>query len=120
MSLVEVFRASLKRCLAKPEFLLDFYGIFMASSDEVREKFKNTDLKRQTEVLADSLWVMANAAASAKDGVAWVSLPRLAEKHRSRAPRHPARALRPVAERARGNGATPRSAVHSPDRERLA
>ena len=81
MSPVEVFRASLKRCLAKPEFLLDFYGIFMASSDEVREKFKNTDLKRQTEVLADSLWVMANVAASAKGGAAWDSLPRLAEKH---------------------------------------
>jgi hemoglobin-like flavoprotein len=81
MSPVEVFRASLKRCLAKPEFLLDFYGIFMASSDEVRQKFQNTDLKRQTEILADSLWVMANVAASAKDSAAWDSLPRLAEKH---------------------------------------
>ncbi len=81
MSPVEVFRASLKRCLAKPEFLLDFYGIFMASSEEVREKFKNTDLKRQTQILADSLWVMATVAASAKDSPAWVTLRRLAEKH---------------------------------------
>ena len=56
---VEVFRASLKRCLDEANFLLDFYGTFMGSSEEVREKFRHTDLKRQTEVLADSLWAMA-------------------------------------------------------------
>ena len=78
---VETLRASLKRCLAKPDFLLDFYGIFMASSPEVREKFKDTDLKRQTEVLAETLWVVALAAESAPGSPAWRDLPRLAEKH---------------------------------------
>jgi len=58
---VETFRDSLKRCLAAPDFLLDFYGLFMASSDEVREKFANTDFERQTRILADSLWAMAVA-----------------------------------------------------------
>lgn len=36
---VETFLASLKRCLAVPGFLEDFYREFLDSSDEVREKF---------------------------------------------------------------------------------
>ena len=78
---IEVFRASLKRCLAAPDFLLDFYGLFMASSEEVREKFKNTDFTRQTRVLADSLWVMSVAAQGQSGSPAWGDLPRLARMH---------------------------------------
>jgi hemoglobin-like flavoprotein len=78
---IETFRASLKRCLAAPDFLLDFYGLFMASSDEVREKFKHTDFKRQTRVLADSLWAMAVAAQGKTGSPAWGALPRLAKLH---------------------------------------
>ena len=78
---VETFRASLKRCLEKPDFLLDFYGTFIDSSDEVREKFRNTDFKKQTEVLADSLWAMAVAAQGEPGSPALRDLPRLAEKH---------------------------------------
>ena len=78
---VEILRASLKRCLAKPDFLLDFYGIFMASSAEVRDKFKDTDIKRQTLVLTESLWAMALAAESAAGSPAWGDLPHLAEMH---------------------------------------
>jgi hypothetical protein len=78
---VEMFLASLKRCLAHPEFLLKFYGIFMASSGEVRERFKNTDFKRQTRMLADSLFVMANVAQGRPWSPAWEDLPRLAARH---------------------------------------
>lgn len=78
---VEVFLASFKRCLAKPDFLLNFYGIFMASSAEVREKFKNTDFKRQTGVLAESLWAMAVVAQGEEGSPARGDLPRLAERH---------------------------------------
>ena len=78
---VDTFRASLKRCLTAPDFLLEFYGLFMASSNEVREKFKNTDFTRQTRVLADSLWVMAVAAQGEAGSPARGDLPRLAEKH---------------------------------------
>jgi hypothetical protein len=81
---VEAFRASLKRCLEKPDFLLDFYGTFMASSEEVREKFRNTDFKKQTEVLSDSLWAMAVAAQGEPGSPAVRDLPRLAEKHSRR------------------------------------
>ena len=75
MDHVDSFIASLKRCLARPEFMLDFYGRFMASSDEIREKFAETDFDRQTRVLADSLWVMAVAAQAPKESPAWGDLP---------------------------------------------
>ncbi len=81
VDLVETFRASLKRCLTAPDFLLDFYGLFMGSSDEVRVKFEKTDFKRQTRVLADSLWAMAVAAQGKAGSPAWGDLPRLAELH---------------------------------------
>ena len=81
---VEAFRASLRRCLEKPDFLLDFYGTFMASSEEIREKFRNTDFRKQTEVLSDSLWAMAVAAQGEPGSPALRDLPRLAEKHSRR------------------------------------
>ncbi len=81
---IEAFRISLKRCLAAPDFLLDFYGLFMESSDEIREKFKGTDFTRQTRVLADSLWAMSVAAQGKAGSPAWGDLPRLAELHSRR------------------------------------
>ena len=84
MTPVDTFMPSLKRCLAAPSFLLDFYGLFMASSDEVRRRFRDTDFERQTRVLADSLWVMANVAQAERPSPAWGDLPRLAERHSRR------------------------------------
>lgn len=81
---VDTFLASLKRCLSAPDFLLEFYGLFMDSSDEVREKFKSTDFEQQTKVLADSLWVLANAAQGQRGSPAQGDLPRLAERHSRR------------------------------------
>ena len=77
----EIFVSSLKRCLARPEFLLDFYGFFMDSSDEIRQKFANTDVKKQTRVLADSFWAMSVAAQGPRTSAAWGDLPRLAARH---------------------------------------
>lgn len=81
MDRVENFVASLKRCLAQPDFLLHFYGLFMDSSEEVREKFKHTDFESQTKVLANSLWVMSVAAQGDRTGEAWAGLRGLAERH---------------------------------------
>lgn len=79
---VETFRTSLKRCLAHhPEFLDSFYQAFVSSSDEIREKFKNTDLRGQALMLADSLYVLANAALSLEGSVGRGSLPHVAARH---------------------------------------
>jgi hemoglobin-like flavoprotein len=77
----DVFRASLKRCLSTPAFLHDFYELFMDSSAEVRNKFRNTDFPRQTRVLADSLFLMAVASESSSESIAWKELGRLAQRH---------------------------------------
>ncbi len=77
----EVFLASLKRCLAVPGFMDDFYGRFVGSSEEVREKFRNTDMKRQAQVLADSLYVVANAVQGEEGSLARRELPRIAARH---------------------------------------
>jgi hemoglobin-like flavoprotein len=78
---IDAFRASLKRCLVTPGFLREFYEVFSASSGEVREKFRDTDLDRQARVVADSLYIMAVAAQSKEDSVAWAEMARLAERH---------------------------------------
>jgi len=81
-----VFLASLKRCLAVPGFMDDFYARFLGSSDAVREKFRNTDMKRQAQVVADSLYVVANAVQGEEGSLARRELPRIAARH-SRAER---------------------------------
>jgi len=78
---VETFLASLKRCLAAPGFLESFYERFVGSSAEVREKFRNTDMKRQARVLEDSLYVVANAAQGEENSLARGALPALAVRH---------------------------------------
>jgi len=78
---VQTFLASLKRCLAAPGFLDSFYGRFVGSSEEVREKFKNTDMKRQARVLEDSLYVVANAVQGEENSLARGALPALAARH---------------------------------------
>ena len=80
---IDGFRASLRRCLADESFLRDFYDRFMASSEEIREKFRDTDFARQIRVLADSLYVMAVAAEGGPDNVAWSEVGRLSDKHRA-------------------------------------
>jgi hemoglobin-like flavoprotein len=78
---VEAFRTSLKRCLVRPGFMDSFYKAFIESSGEVREKFKDTDFKRQNLALADSLYVIANAAVSEEKSVGRKSLERVAAIH---------------------------------------
>jgi len=80
----DVFRGSLKRCLAVPGFLDDFYDRFVGSSEEVREKFRGVDMKRQVRMLEDSLYVVAVAVQGAEGSPARGALPRLAERHSRR------------------------------------
>lgn len=77
----DVFLASLNRCLAEPGFIAGFYDRFLRSSHEVREKFRHTDMERQFRVLADSLYVVANAVQGEEGSIARGELPRLAKRH---------------------------------------
>lgn len=43
------------RCCAQAGFWDKFYEIFLKSSPDIAEKFKNTDMKRQKEILRGSL-----------------------------------------------------------------
>ena len=80
----DAFLASLKRCLGAPGFLTGFYERFTGSSEEVREKFRGVDMKRQERMLADSLYVVAVAVQGEEGSVARGDLPRLAERHSRR------------------------------------
>lgn len=48
-------RLSYGRSIASPGFLDRFYEIFLSSDPKVARKFKNTDLKKQQELLAMSV-----------------------------------------------------------------
>ena len=77
----DLFLHSLKRCLTVPAFLEDFYDRFVGSSEEVREKFRGVDLKRQVRMLEDSLYVVAVAAQGEEGSPARGALPFLAARH---------------------------------------
>ena len=78
---VDVFRASLNRCLAASGFIESFYESFVGSSEEVREKFRNTDMKRQVRMLEDSLYVLAVAVQGGQSSPARGALPGIARRH---------------------------------------
>ena len=78
---IDTFRASLKRCMADDGFLESFYQAFVGSSEEVREKFRNTDMKRQIRMLEDSLYVLAVAVQGGQGSPARGALSGIARKH---------------------------------------
>jgi hypothetical protein len=55
------FNDSFERCINDPHFLDQFYDIFLASSDEISAKFKDTDMGTQKAMLMTSLVYMSNA-----------------------------------------------------------
>ena len=77
----DLFLQSLTRCLAVPAFLEGFYDRFVGSSEEVREKFRGVDLKRQVRMLQDSLYVVAVAVQGEEGSPARGPLPFLAARH---------------------------------------
>lgn len=54
----DLFGQSIKRCLANPRFLDRFYERFLASSEEVRRHFSNTNFGHQKIMLKLSLVVI--------------------------------------------------------------
>ena len=73
-------RDSLSRCVQNGDFLNSFYEHFMASSEDIKAKFAQTDFERQKKVLQDSLFLMMVAAGTEK-GPAHKELEKLAQRH---------------------------------------
>ncbi len=57
------FLESVDRCADCGDFIPAFYERFLATSEEIREKFKDTDFKRQNRMLLRSLRLAAGATA---------------------------------------------------------
>lgn len=55
------FLDSLNRCNASEEFIPAFYDRFLSASDEVRDKFRNTNFDQQNQMLLRSLKLAAGA-----------------------------------------------------------
>ena len=55
------FNDSFERCINDPLFLDQFYEIFISSSDDIREMFKETDMGTQKAMLMTSLVYMSDA-----------------------------------------------------------
>lgn len=72
-----LFKDSLKRCVSDSKFLDRFYVHFLSSSDEVKEKFKNTNMANQKIILKASLYIMETAAG----GTIAQGLKNLADSH---------------------------------------
>jgi hemoglobin-like flavoprotein len=55
---IALFNDSFLRCQNSSGFLDRFYELFLASSKEVRDKFKNTDFQKQKMALKSSFYMM--------------------------------------------------------------
>jgi len=66
------FTDSLARCLARPAFLTRFYRRFIASSDEVADKFRDTDMDKQKAALSASLYLTTLALEGGEAAMAYM------------------------------------------------
>ena len=55
---IALFNDSLTRCLRRDQFFQRFYEHFLASSAEVREKFRATDFGKQRRMLQTSFYML--------------------------------------------------------------
>ena len=76
---IQAFTQSLNRCMLGFGFFDRFYELFLASSDEIRSKFKNTDFVQQKRMLRGSLETLV--AALDGEPVALASLQARAKSH---------------------------------------
>ena len=75
----EQFMGSLARCKSNDRFIPDFYERFMASSDDVRRRFRFTSFEKQNRMLLKSL--ILSSAATEGDPKALAELTERAETH---------------------------------------
>jgi hemoglobin-like flavoprotein len=75
----KTFHDSFTRCNHQDGFFKRFYEIFVNSSDEVKEKFKNTDMEEQVKMLSNSFY--AAKLATSDSPVIKENLKKLAALH---------------------------------------
>lgn len=75
----DIFSDSLTRCLGNSQFLERFYNLFLESSAEVREKFKNTDWQKQQRMIKASFHMLMLSADAQPEGQ--MHLQRIADRH---------------------------------------
>lgn len=75
----DIYTESLRRCLERPGFIDRFYELFLASSEEVRRKFENTDFAKQRTALKRSLY--AAIFVQQRSDAALAELERVARRH---------------------------------------
>jgi len=63
------FLQSLDRCSGNPLFIPSFYDRFLSGSDEIRDKFKDTDFEKQNQMLLRSLKLAAGATSGDSDSL---------------------------------------------------
>jgi hemoglobin-like flavoprotein len=76
---LEIVKDSLKRCLANPLFLEQFYKNFIGTSAQIAEQFKNTNFAFQKIMLKSSLHIMVTMASGGMQNSA--AMDRLATVH---------------------------------------
>ena len=76
---IACFDISLARCLAKPAFLARFYDLFVESSPDIAEKFRDTDFQRQRRAMGASLYVLVLALEQGE--AATIYLDQIARQH---------------------------------------
>jgi len=77
-----LFHDSLTRCTSQPPFLERFYTLFLAASDEVRHKFRQTDFQKQRRLLQASFYMVMLQADGKPEGA--VHFERIADLHSQR------------------------------------
>lgn len=65
----DLFLASLDRCIESEEFVPAFYKRFLATSEDVEWKFRNTDFELQNKMLVRSLRLVAAATKGEREGL---------------------------------------------------
>jgi len=75
----EIFNDSFQRCLSKSGFFPRFYELFLNSSSEVKDKFKDTDFKKQARVVKKSLYLLTMVSTGAVEARAEIE--RLGQTH---------------------------------------
>ena len=75
----KIFHDSFSRCNHQDGFFKRFYEIFVNSSDEVKEKFKNSDMEKQVKMLSNSFYT--TKLANSESAIILENLKNLAASH---------------------------------------